>query len=63
MSTVQDIFAATRKILLISEELNRLSDDTKALSNTVRDHEIRLVRIETTLDIAQRGSKLTLPGN
>lgn len=63
MTLLADAFATTKKILLVSEELDRLSEETKALSRTVADHEGRLIRIETTIDIAQRGSKLTLPGN
>jgi len=63
MTLLSDAFATTKKILLVSEELNRLSEETKALSRTAADHEGRLIRIETIIDIAQRGSKLTLPGN
>ncbi len=63
MSLLADAFATTKKILLVSEELNRLSEETKALSRTLTDHEGRLIRIETTIEIAQRGSHLTLPGN
>jgi hypothetical protein len=63
MSLLSDAFATTKKILLVSEELNRLSEDTKALARAVTDHEHRLIRIETTIQIAQSGSHLTLPGN
>jgi hypothetical protein len=63
LSLLADALATTKKILLVSEELNRLSDETKLLSRTVADHEHRLIRIETTIEIAQRGSHLTLPGN
>ena len=63
MSLLADAFATTKKILLVSEELNRLSEDTKLLSRTVTDHEHRLIRIETTIEIAQRTSYLTLPGS
>ena len=63
MSLLSDAFATTKKILLVSEELNRLSEDTKALAHAVTDHEHRLIRIETTIQIAQHGSHLILPGN
>jgi hypothetical protein len=63
MSLLSDAFATTRKILLVSEEINRLSEDSKALARTVTDHEHRLIRIETTIQIAQQGTHLTLPGN
>lgn len=63
MTLLADAFAATKKILLVSEELNRLSEDTKALARAVTEHEHRLIRIETTIEIAQRGSRRTLPGS
>lgn len=52
MSLLSDAFAATKKILLVSEELDRLSADTKALAHAVQDHEQRLIRVETTLELA-----------
>ncbi len=63
MTLLAEAFATTKKILLVSEELTRLSEETKLLSRAVTDHERRLIRIETTIEIAQRGSHLTLPGN
>ena len=63
MTLLADALATTKKILLVSEELNRLSEETKTLSRTVADHEGRLIRIETTIEIAHRGANLTLPGN
>ena len=61
MTLLADALATTKKILLVSEELNRLSEETKALSRTVADHEGRLIRIETIIDIARQGSGMTLP--
>jgi hypothetical protein len=63
MTLLADALAATKKILLVSEELNRLSEDTKALAAAVTDHEHRLIRIETTLEVVRRPSRRTLPGN
>lgn len=63
MTLLADALATTKKILLVSEELNRLSEETKTLSQTVADHEGRLIRIETIIDLARQGSNLTLPGN
>lgn len=64
MSLLSDAFAMTKKILLVSEELNRLSDDCKALSRAVSDHERRLIRVETMIELGgHRTSRRTLPGN
>jgi hypothetical protein len=62
MSTAGDIFSIVKKIILVSEDLDRLSSETRALSDDVRDHEARLIRIETTLDFASKRSRLILPG-
>lgn len=63
MTLLSDALAATKKILLVSEELNRLSEDSKELARTVTDHEHRLIRLETTLEIAKKLSRRNLPGN
>ena len=62
MSLLADAFATTKKILLVSEELNRLSEDSRSLARTVSDHEHRLIRLETTVDLALRSSLRKLPG-
>ncbi len=62
MSLIADTLATMKKILFVSEQLDRLSADSKALAHTITDHEHRLIRIETTLEIAQRGSHRILPG-
>lgn len=62
MSTAGDIFSVLKKIILVSEDLDRLSNEVKALSDDLRDHEGRLIRIETTLSLASKRSRLILPG-
>jgi len=47
---------------MVSEELTWLSSEVKELSRDVHNHEVRLAVIETTLSIAHRSSKRTLPG-
>ncbi len=63
MTISGDAFAFVKKLFIVSEELTRLSVEVKDLSRTVNDHEVRISVIENTLSIAQRSSKLTLPGN
>lgn len=62
MSTLTDVLAATKKILLITEDMKRLTDSTDALSAQVEDHEHRLIRIETIIEMTPRRSNRTLPG-
>jgi hypothetical protein len=61
MSSLSDVLAATKKILLITDDLKRLSHDSEALSERVSGHERRLIRLETIIEISQRPPR-TLPG-
>ncbi len=63
MTLSGDAFAFVKKLFIVSEELTRLSVEVKDLSRTVNNHEVRISVIENTVSIAQRSSKLTLPGN
>jgi hypothetical protein len=63
MSTLSEVLAATKKILLVPDDIKRLSADSEALSNKVADHEHRLIRIETIIEMTPRRSHRTPPGN
>jgi hypothetical protein len=62
MNTLSDILAATKKVLLVTDDVCRLTDDTKSLAIKVADHEHRLIRIETILEMTPRPAHRTLPG-
>ena len=63
MSTLSEVLAATKKILLVTDDIKRLSADSEALSNKVVDHEHRLIRVETIIEMTPRRSRRTLTGN
>jgi hypothetical protein len=62
MSLLSDAFSTTKKILLVSENLDRLTEESRQLTRTVTDHEHRLIRIETMIEMTPRSSNRTLPG-
>jgi hypothetical protein len=62
MTLLSDALAATKKILLVSEELDRISADIESIAHTVTDHEHRLIRIETIIEITRPTTRRTLPG-
>jgi len=62
MSTLSEVLAATKKILLVTDDIKRLSADAESLSTKVADHEHRLIRIETIIEMTPRRSHRTLPG-
>jgi hypothetical protein len=54
MSAWTEIRDGIRKVILMQDHLERLSGDAAKLSAQLADHERRLVRIETMIEIAQR---------
>lgn len=59
MSVVDRILTGLRDLIVMREELARTGDTLRTLANDIRDHERRLIRIETIIEIAERRS---LPG-
>jgi hypothetical protein len=53
MSAWDDLKKSIRKIVLMEEKLNQLSSGLAAMSEQVMDHEKRLIRIETMIELAQ----------
>lgn len=47
MSVFAEAFQAFRDVLLLQSAVKALSEDVKAMSRDVMDHESRLVRLET----------------
>ena len=54
MSAWSEIRDGIRKVILMQDQLERLGLDATKLSGQLADHERRLVRIETMIEIAQR---------
>lgn len=63
MSTAGDVFTVIKRIMLVSEDLARLSAEMKEMSEDLDDHEARLIRIETTLSMAGKQNRIILPGS
>ena len=63
MTVGTEVLSIVKKIFLVSDELTRLSAEVKDLTRVSNDHDVRLAVIENTLALAQRSSKLILPGN
>ena len=62
MSTLADVLAATKKVLLVTDDIKRLAADSESLSKKVADDEHRLIRIETIIEMSPRRSHRTLSG-
>ncbi len=53
MSAWRDIRDSVRKIILMQDKIDRLASGLSRLSADVMDHEKRLIRIETMIEMAQ----------
>jgi hypothetical protein len=62
MSTLSEVIAATKKVLLVTDDIKRLSHECDTLATKVADHEHRLIRIETMIEMGERRSRRVLPG-
>ena len=61
MSMLTDAFAMTKKVLLVSDNVDRLTEEARQLSRTVMDHERRLIRIETMIELSGKQARPVLP--
>ena len=53
MSAVKDAIAAMKEVLLLTDKVERVGHLLSQLSEEVREHDRRLVRLETLVEIAK----------
>ncbi len=53
MSAWSDIRDSVRRVILMQDKIDRLANGLTRLSTDVMDHEKRLIRIETMIEMAQ----------
>ena len=69
MSTLKDVLSAMKDVLLLTDKVDRAGKVLTDISSELRDHDRRLIRLETMVELAgarqrltdetkQRGSKL-----
>jgi hypothetical protein len=56
MSAIKDVIDGLKEVLRMSDDLKRTADGVKALAIEVREHDRRLVRLETIVEFAQARS-------
>jgi hypothetical protein len=54
MSTLKDVFAAVKEVLILTNKVENLGKMLQEASVELRDHDRRLVRLETMVEIAQK---------
>ena len=53
MSTLQDVISAMKEVLLLTEKVERTGNVLTEISKELREHDQRLIRLETLVDIAK----------
>ena len=54
MSVIQDAVAAMKEILILTEKIDQAGKTLTEVSKELRDHDKRIVRLETYVEIGQR---------
>ena len=59
MSTLKDVVAALKEVLLLTDKVDRAGRMLSEISGELRDHDRRLIRLETMVEIARSDPRLT----
>lgn len=58
MSTLKEAISAFKEVLLLTEKVNNTGNLLSELAGELRDHDRRLIRIETMIEVAQHRKSL-----
>jgi hypothetical protein len=53
MSTLKDVMSAMKEVLLLTDKVDRAGTVLSDMSSELRDHDRRLIRLETMVEIAK----------
>lgn len=56
MSTLKDVIGAMKEVLLLTDKVERTGTMLTEISNELRDHDRRLIRLETMVEMARSQS-------
>lgn len=58
MSALKDVISAMKEVLLLTDKVERTGNVLIEISNELREHDRRLVRLETLVEVAKSQSQL-----
>lgn len=61
MSTLKDVISAMKEVLLLTDKVERTGNILTDISNELREHDRRLVRLETLVEVARAQAQLSGP--
>ena len=59
MSTLKDVMSAMKEVLLLTDKVDRAGAVLSEMAKELRDHDRRLVRLETIVEIAKTQPRVT----
>ncbi len=59
MSTLKDVISAMKEVLLLTDKVERTGSVLTEISKELREHDRRLVRLETMVEIGKSQAQLT----
>ena len=59
MSTLKDVISAMKEVLLLTDKVDRAGAVLTEISGELRDHDRRLIRLETMVEIAGKQHQVT----
>ncbi len=59
MSTLKDVISAMREVLLLTDKVERAGQTLTEISGELRNHDRRLIRLETLVEVAKAQAQLT----
>ncbi len=59
MSTLKDVISAMKEVLLLTDKVDRAGTAFSEIATELRDHDRRLIRLETLVEVAKNQPRLT----
>lgn len=59
MSAIKEAIAAMKEVLLLTDKVERAGSTLSEISKELREHDRRLVRLETMVEVAKARRKVT----
>jgi len=63
VSVLERVLGSVKDLIVMRDELDRLTLDISSTRTEVRDHEKRLIRIETMIEMTGRDTRRRLPNS
>ena len=63
MSTLKDVVSALKEVLLLTDKVDRAGKMLTEIASEIRDHDRRLIRLETIAEVAKSQPRLTDESN